>query len=108
MREELLQVPIIAGSCLLTSEEIPQLIPESTTDDLKRLCGNHPNADDLNIGDFTRRHSPYKLYYWLETREFANLEATRTKGKISDGEALPVLIDEACRIEEAVPRNIGW
>lgn len=101
MKESLLTVPIITGSCLLTHEEIEQLKPETTIPDLERLCGQHPNADDLCHGVFSRRITPCKLYYWFETHEFANLVARKTKRNIPYGMALEVLIDEAHRIAKA-------
>lgn len=101
MRESLLTVPIITGSCLLTHEEIDQLKPESTMPDLERLCGQHPNANDLGNGWFSGRSTPCKLYYWFETHEFANLVARRTKRGIPYGTALGIFTEEARRIAAA-------
>lgn len=100
MRESLLSAPVISGSCLLTSEEIQQLSRETTEDYLWRMCGNHPNPEDLLYGGFPRRKTPFPLYYWFETKEFSDLVVKKTH--LPFEKALDVFIDEAHRIEEAL------
>lgn len=100
MRESLLSAPVISGSCLLTSEEIQQLSRATTEDYLWRMCGNHPNPEDLLYGGFPRRKTPFPLYYWFETKEFADLVVIKTR--LPFNTALDAFIDEAHRIEKAL------
>lgn len=100
MKEALLSAPVISGACLLTHEEIIQLSGVTMRDDLQRMCASHPNAEDLLYGGFPLRNTPFPLYYWFETKEFAEL--VKMKTHLPFETALGAFIEEAHRIGGAL------
>lgn len=94
----------VSRSFLLTCDQIKQLSPKTTIDELAKMCADHPNDEDQLVYREAMLRSakrPTVLYYWFNDRESLRSVVAKT-GLPPDG-VQEILWDEVQRISAAVP-----